>query len=536
MPTSRTTSPSRRTETTAAASAALPGALLDPAVYPHPAEAPALVETHASWVVLAGAYAYKFKRPVRYAFLDYSTLDRRRAACEAEVALNRRWAPTLYLDVVELAATPDGPRLGVPGTGGEPAVRMRRFAAGDELGALLASRRVCAAELAALGRAIADDHAAAPLPDAASPFGSPATVRQALEATLATLAGADKAVGSGRRRTLAAWADAEFPLVEPLLAARRASGRVRECHGDLHAGNVVRLDGRLVPFDGIEFSAALRTIDCAADAAFLAMDLEHHGRADLAAAFLDAWLERSGDFAAAGVLRWVLVDRALVRAKVAMLAAQRAAAAAAPEAWGQVRAYCATAERLATRPPGLIVITSGLSGSGKSRLAAALVTQLPAVRLRSDVERKRLAGLAPLVRSDSPAGGGLYTRALTRRTYARLADCAGPLARAGISVLLDATYLEARERERAAAAARASLAPFAILECAAPVEVLYARLAAREGDPSEASLAVLERQLAAAEPLSAVERGRALHIETGEPVDACAIAGALRAAAVPPAG
>jgi aminoglycoside phosphotransferase family enzyme/predicted kinase len=486
--------------------------------------------------VLAGPFAYKFKRPVRYAFLDYSTVDLRRAACEAEVALNRRWAPTLYLDVVELAATAAGPRLGVPGTSGEPAVRMRRFAAGEELGALLTSGRVAVAELAALGRALADDQAMAPLPDTASPLGSPATVRAALDASLAALTGADAVLGSGHRRTLAAWAEAEFPLLEPLLAARRASGRVRECHGDLHAGNVVRLDGRLVPFDGIEFSAALRTIDCAADAAFLAMDLDHHGRADLAAAFLDAWLERSGDAAAAGVLRWFLVDRALVRAKVAMLGAQHATVAAAPAAWDAVRAYCATAERLATRPPGLVVITCGLSGCGKSRLAAELVPRLPAVRLRSDIERKRLAGLAPLARSDSPAGGGLYTTALTRRTYARLADCAGPLARAGISVLLDATYLEARERERVAAAARAALAPFVILECAAPVEVLCARLGARRDDPSEASLAVLERQMALAEPLTAAERRHALRVDTGSPVDAGAIATALRAAAVPPAG
>ncbi|MBS0373231.1 MAG: AAA family ATPase [Proteobacteria bacterium] len=540
MPTSRTTNRSRRIEATAALdpapSAALPALLLSPAIYPHPVAVPTLVETHASWVVLAGPFAYKFKRPVRYPFLDYSTPDRRRAACEAELALNRRWAPMLYLDVVELAVTSDGPRLGVPGGHGEPALRMHRFAAGEQLDALLTAEQVAPAELAAFGRALADVQAAAPVATAASALGRPATVRAALEATLATLAEADEVLGAGRRHSLAAWADAEFPLLEPLLAARRASGRVRDCHGDLHAGNVVRLDGRLVPFDGIEFSAELRTIDCAADAAFLAMDLEHHGRADLAAAFLDAWLERSGDAGAAGVLRWFLVDRALVRAKVAMLSARLATPAATGAAWDRARAYVATAERFATRPPGLVVITSGLSGSGKSRLAAELVGRLPAVRLRSDVERKRLAGLPPEARSGSPAGAGLYTAALTRRTYARLASCAGPLARAGLSVLLDATYLEARERERVAATARAALAPFAILACEAPLELLCARLGARQGDPSEATLAVLERQLAAAEPLTAVERRHALHVDTSAPVDASAVASALRAAAAPPAG
>ncbi|MBS0395191.1 MAG: AAA family ATPase [Proteobacteria bacterium] len=516
----------------------LPGALLDPAIYPHPAGTPVLIETHVSWIVLAGDYAYKFKRPVRFPFLDYSTLPLRRAACEAEVLLNRRWAGRLYLGVAELVTTRAGLRLDAIGTPLEPAVRMRRFDRAQELDALLERAAATPDDLARLGTAVAAWQATAPVVDPGAPWGRAVDVRAAAAENLAALHGAAVALGAADVAAIADWIADEGERVAPALERRRDGGRVRECHGDLHAGNVVRIDGVLTPFDGIEFSARLRTIDVASDAAFLAMDLERRGRADLAAAFLDAWLGASGDYDCASVWRWFLVYRALVRAKIDALRAGEAgrSAAAAAAAWEDCRGYLTAALRHARRGPGLIVLTFGPSGSGKSWLAARLVPALGAVRLRSDVERKRLAGLAASAASGSAPGAGLYGPDATERTYSRLAALAGALARAGVDVLLDATFLDRGQRTRVAQAAGAAGARLAILECRAPQALLRERVAARRDDPSEATLAILERQLRHVDPLTGAERSIAVTVDADSPPDAAALAAALRVAAAPPAG
>jgi uncharacterized protein len=513
----------------------LPDALLDPAVYPHPAPAPTLIETLVSWVVLAGDYAYKFKRPVRFPFLDYSTVALRRIACAAEVELNRRWAPGLYLGVAELAATPAGPRIDQPGTPLEPAVRMHRFDRKLELDALVARGQVSAAELAALGGAVAGWQAAAGRVDAVAAWGTPAEALAAMDDNLDALRVPGQPLARAALDALKAWTTHEHEDIAALLAERRRRGRVRDCHGDLHARNVVRFDGVLTPFDGIEFDARLRFIDVASDVAFLATDLDRLGRPGLAAAFFDGWLAASGDYEAAAAWRWFLVYRALVRAKVdALRARQLGTDPAAETAWSECRRLIAAATGYASRAPGLIVITCGPSGSGKSHAAAALVEALPAVRLRSDVERKRLAGLAAGARSGAALDSGPYEPASSRRTYAHLAASAAGLARAGVAVVLDATYLDASERRQAAAAARAAAAPFAIVACAAPPSLLQTRIERRRDDPSEATREVLERQLQSAAPLTAAELRHAVHVDSTRPIEPAALAAALRAAAAQP--
>lgn len=514
----------------------LPAALLDPAVYPHAAPDPALVETHISWIVLAGDYAYKLKKPLRFAFLDYSTTALRRAACVAEVTLNRRWAPALYLGVSELVATAAGPRFDQPGTPIEPAVRMRRFDRRLELDALVARGEARADELAGLGAAVAGWQAAASAGDPAAAAGSPDDALAAARENLETLATPGLPVPPAEVAALAAWIEREHAALVPGLAARRAAGRIRECHGDLHAGNVVRLDGALTPFDGIEFSPRLRTIDVASDAAFLAMDLARRGRPDLAAAFADGWFAASGDYAAAGVWRWFLTYRALVRAKVLALRAQQATdAATRASAWAECRGYIAAAAGHARAGTGRLVITCGPSGSGKSRLAAALVTALPAIRIRADVERKRLAGHAPAERHAAAADAGLYAPTITQATYAWLLEAAGGLVRAGLDVIVDATFQDPRQRHAAAATARAAGAGFAILECTAPAALLRARVAARRDDPSDATTDILERQLRGWQGPAAGERACTVRVDTSTAPDAPSIAAAVRAAAARPA-
>jgi uncharacterized protein len=263
-------------------------ALLRPEAYPHPVQEPIrLAETHVSWVVLTGEYAYKLKKPLRLSFLDYSTLERRRALCAEEVRLNARHAPGLYLGVSTIGGSPDAPRVDGAGPALEYAVRMRQFAASEELGALLASGSATGEDLAGLGAAIARLHALARPAAAGTAHGDPDDVHRITRenfAELRRLPGAEQA--PGRLEALERRLDALHARLAPRMRERRAGGWIRECHGDLHCGNVVRWRGQLTPFDGIEFDPALRFIDVVNDVAFLSMDLAERGHADLRLAAL----------------------------------------------------------------------------------------------------------------------------------------------------------------------------------------------------------------------------------------------------------
>ncbi|HRN64835.1 MAG TPA: AAA family ATPase, partial [Alicycliphilus sp.] len=339
------------------------------------------------------------------------------------------------------------------------------------------------------------------------------TIADVLDQLAALLSGAEAA----RLAALRAWFGARQPALAGHWAARRAAGQVRECHGDLHLGNVVRIDGEITAFDCLEFSPALRWIDTLADAGFLTMDLHAHGRPDLAWRFLDAYLAASGDYAGLAVLRPYEVYRALVRTLVARLRASQGGAAQGPD-------YLACAERLAAPLGARLLITYGLSGSGKSTAAAQLLQQ-GAVRLRSDVERKRLHGLAPL--DDSAALGlDIYTSEASRRTFAQLAAQARALLAAGYPVIVDAAFLRRRERDAFHALARELGLPFAILHCHADPDRLRERVRQRRaagGDPSEADLAVLARQQQQAEPLAPEEQERTLDLATDQAWDAPAL-------------
>jgi hypothetical protein len=446
------------------------------------------IETHISWVLLAGARAYKIKKPVTLPFLDYGTVERRRACCMQELALNRRFAPALYLGVVELA--------------GEPAVEMRRFDEESRLDHVSSNGDLTGAHLTQLARTLAafqEQAAVAP-----AEFGTPERIRaDALENfdELLRLLPVEVPLLTRLRQ----WTEDEWRRHEADFTRRRAAGRVREGHGDLHLGNLVLLDGRVVPFDGIEFNEGFRCIDVASEIAFTLLDLLDHRRPGLAGWLLDAWLVASGDYDALAVLRFYLVYRAMVRAKVAALRGQATAAAAdAQEAAG----YLALAARLTVPPAPNLTITCGPSGCGKThatnrRLASA--DFLHTVRVRSDVERKRLFGLAP----EAASGGAIYTPEATLRTYARLAELAEEAIRSGWSVIVDAACLKRAERDAFRALAEKLNVSFAILAPAATPEECARRLAARRGDASEATVAVMEQQLRWLEPLGADEPAQA---------------------------
>lgn len=452
-----------------------------------------VIETHISWVLLGPELAWKIKKPLRLPFVDYAGLQARRHFCEEEVRLNRRLAPSLYLGVTRITGAPHSPQLDGEGPVLEYAVRMRRFAPGALFSEKAEAGDLGAADIDELAALLAGFHASAPRAEAAGGFAGPPQRRQA---ALAALDGARPLMDEAAHAALKAWLEAEAMVLAPLWTARLADGHVRECHGDLHLANVVRLEGGVAAFDGIEFEPALRWIDVLDDIAFVVMDLWAHQRRDLCFRFLNAWLDVTGDHGGLPALRFSVVYRALVRAQVEQLRSADSPAA---------RRYLDTALAWAAPGNARLFITHGLPGSGKTFASQRIVEREGAIRLRSDVERKRLHGLGML--EDSRAKGvDLYQADTTVRIYAHLFAVARTALQAGYPVILDAAFLRRTERERAHALALALGVPFCIVACEAPLAVLRARLLARRGDASEADAAVLDRLRETAQALSARER------------------------------
>lgn len=521
-----------------------------------------LVETHISWVLLGRTHVWKVKKPVRTGFLDFTSMQTRHACCVEEVRLNRRMAPELYLGVVAIIGTPGRPRVaGLPvgarvgeRDGAAPAcatqdgtvapvidhaVLMRRFASGALFSERLAAGLLDAATVGRFARRLAMFQRDAARVDATMPWGC---AERICADTALALRGIAVAVPASL-----SWVEAvrlRFAALEerlgPVFDERRRLGLVREGHGDLHLANVVVLEDQVTGFDCIEFDPGLRWIDVQNDAAFLAMDLLAHGRADLAWGFLDDWLAAIGDYEGVAVLRYYLAYRAVVRELVAALGRASAAARVAPDPAPTVPTanarpdYARLVDTLLAPAPPRLLITHGVSGSGKSHVARALLESAGAIRLRSDVERKRLHGLDGLAHSHSRLGEGLYTGPVTTQVYERLRVLAAMALDAGWPVIVDATFLRAADRDRFRQLARERGAPFAILDCRADEAVLQERVQARLTagiDPSEADRAVLEQQLAHREILRADELREAIVVDTSRGrTDAAAISRAWRPA------
>ncbi len=478
-------------------------ALLDPHCYAHPAQRVELVETHISWVLLAGDFAYKIKKPLKLPFLDFSTLDRRRSSCLDELRLNRRFAPDIYQEVVSICNTPQAPHFGGSGTAIEYAVKMRRF---DEAGRL---DRVCARgdlqprHLSDLADTLVAFYEAAATPPPASRFGTAgAALLTALE-NFDELKQVSLAPGvSARLAALQLWTEVQHQQLAALMERRRQRGRVRECHGDLHLANLVLIGDQVRMFDCIEFNEDLRWIDVASDIAFTYVDLLEHDRPGLANWLLDELLSRSGDYEAALLLRFYAVYRAMVRAKVAGIRL-----AQTPGGECEIMAYVALAERLVAPRPRRLVITHGLSGCGKTLASDQLLQSDPdasTLRLRSDVERKRLFGLAGTGRSHSALDAGIYAADAHLQTYAHLRRLATMLLDAGWSVIVDAAFLKRADRDAFRALANKAGVNFSILAPAATPAQLRDRILARDAkghDASEATLEVLAQQMNTLEPL-----------------------------------
>ncbi|WP_088286354.1 bifunctional aminoglycoside phosphotransferase/ATP-binding protein [Ideonella sp. A 288] len=476
-------------------------------------------ETHISFVLVAGGRAYKLKKAVTLDFLDFGSLSERHRLCLEELRLNRRLAPSLYLDVVPVTGTWQRPRFGGDGPMIDAAVAMRAFPQQGLWDRMAARGELHGAHVDALAAQLLAFHREAAVAGAQGPLGHAAQVRQPMLDNLQALAAsADACLGPtltpAALAALREWEAAEFAALAPVFEARLHDGFVREGHGDLHLGNVAMVDGRVTVFDCIEFNEAFRWGDVVGEIAFLAMDLHAHGLPALAHRFVDACLEGSGDHAGARVLRWYLVYRALVRAKVAVLRAGQQHGGDD----GAVQRYLALAAGWCRAPRPVLMITHGFSGSGKTTGAQAVLEAIGAVRIRADVERKRLFGLGSLDRSGSAPGAGLYSAEATAATYAQLLARARPVLAGGHHVILDAAFLSAAQRADAQRFASSLGVQTVILSFEADVDTLLARLlerTTRADDASEADAQVLALQTRTAQPLSDEERMRTVPIGSG---------------------
>ena len=472
--------------------------------FPHVVTSVRLIETHISWVLLVGRYAYKIKKALDLGFLNFTDLEARRFYCSEEIRLNSRLAPKSYLEVIPIGGNFESPEFGVqPAI--EYAVRMRRFASAKELDHLLALGKLEPMHMDQLAGMLSAFHGKLPRAQADSGFGTAETIhaaaRQSVEQLFSFLkTPADIAVVTALKMTL----EKEFVACEKYFKQRLAAGFVRECHGDLHLGNLVFIGKQPVPFDSLEFDPALRWIDVIDEVAFLVMDLLHGQRSDLAYRFLNAYLELSGDFAGMAVLRFYLACRAAVRAKVNAIRAFQPDSNPEAQALTVCRSYLMLAgECLAERRPALI-ITHGLPGSGKSYFAQAALERLQAIRIRSDVERKRLFGMNPLDNSHLRAGIDIYSAEATRLTYTRLYELAHEVLIAGFPIIVDAAFLKQDEREQFHKLALSLSVPFAIVSLKASEVTMIARIKKRNvdrSDPSEADSAVLKIVKVAKQPL-----------------------------------
>lgn len=456
------------------------------------------IDTHGAVVFLSGDRAYKLKRAVKFPYMDFSTSGRRAAMCAAEIDINRQLAPEIYIGVAPVRRGDDGELvLGEPGEACADAVDwlvvMRRFDEDGLLDRMAARGALTPALMTALGTRIARFHDG--LPAIPEGFSGPDDYRHSVAADVRQMREAGERLDPPTSEALAdAMPCALEPWVE-LVARRQAAGAVRRCHGDLHLRNIVRLAGEPVPFDAIEFSEKIANIDVLYDLAFTLMDLSRQGLGALANRLLNEWLWRIADLPAAphdealALLPLFLSRRAAIRAYVDSAVTAVSGADNAP-----ARAYQQAALAFLQPASPRLVAVGGLSGSGKTTLALKLapgIGRAPgAAVVRSDVERKRLAGVG--LEARMPAGS--YTPGSSARVYAVLLARAERILRAGHSVILDAVFAREDERQAAQALAEKVGVPFEGIWLDVPKDVAQARVAARRGDASDATPDVVERQ------------------------------------------
>jgi aminoglycoside phosphotransferase family enzyme/predicted kinase len=502
------------------AQSSLIASLQDPDIYPHPVSSIELFETHISWVILTGSFAYKIKKAVDLDFLDFSTLDLRRHYCEEELRLNKQWAPELYLEVLPICGSYDRPMIGGDDRVIEYAVKMVQFPQSAQLDNQLNAGLLQEKDLYELAETIAGYHEKAKIIEYANDKES---VRKVTAPMLENFTPLKQAIDMDLLARVQQWTATSLRELKPALIQRRKDGFVRECHGDLHLANLVRSAEGIVAFDCVEFSAELRNIDVISDVAFLVMDLVAHARQDLAFVFLNRYLECTGDYSGMDLFGLYFVYHCMIRAKVAAIrSVERADDAGREEDIETLKHNLAVAARWIDGPEPRLIAMHGYSGSGKTWVSSRLMSQLPAVRVRSDIERKRRFGLDENASSDSLPGKGIYSNQAKAGVYESLIETAGALLWAGFNVIIDASFLKQTDRQSAVALAERQKVSMVFVDTSADRPELDRRLREREvrgGDASEADIEVLRHQFDRSEPLVAAERKHTVFVTTDASID-----------------
>lgn len=500
--------------------------LLRPDAYTHEAGDIQLIQTHISYVVLAGAYAYKIKKPLDLHFLDYSTLERRRLMCEEEVRLNRRLCAEAYLGVERIVRRDGGYRVGGEGEALEYAVHMHRMPREAMMPALLARGAVAPDDIRRIASVLATFHATSASDERIARFGSTEALRANWEENFEQTAPyIGRTITRAQHDLMRDYVGRFLRDRAALIEERVATGRVRDCHGDLRSDSIViHPDGDICIMDCIEFNDRIRFGDVAGDVGFLAMDLDFRGRPDLADELMSAYLNAIDDETLPCVLDFYRAYRAYVRGKVEsmQLDEPEVADVVRAAALERARAYFALAQRYAETPKRrVLLVTSGLSGSGKSHVGAAVAARLGAAFLRSDTTRRQLFDIAAEGRGEAAYGEGIYTEESRTRVYATMHERAAQHLRAGLPVVLDATYARTADRAAALRVADETETPTLVLHVVADEETVRSRLARRAEEPAGASDARWETYVAQRErfePPDDVPSHRLLRIDGAAPL------------------
>jgi aminoglycoside phosphotransferase family enzyme/predicted kinase len=497
--------------------------MLDPSFYPGQTEPVTLVQTQMSFLFMAGDFVYKVKKPVNLGYLDYTTLTLRHALCHQEVALNRRLTSDIYLGVVPVRRLESDYVLGGNGRAVEYAVKMRRLPGDRMLNVLLGRDAATPDMMRHLAVKLAGfHHAAASGPDI-DPFGSPEAVRINVEENFSqTEKYRGRLVSAGKHQRVREWALGYLAEKRALFEARVSAGRIRDCHGDLHAQHICFSDAIQV-YDCIEFNDRFRYCDVASEIAFLAMDLDRYGRGDLARVFVEAYLDASGDLEMRELLGFYRCYRACVRAKVEGFKSDDPYIGAAEKSAAESAAggYWDLAARYARTRPLLLVMT-GLMGTGKSTVAEQLARRAGFEVLSSDILRKALAGIPVTEHRRVGQGKDIYDAEFTRRTYSALFEKAAALLARGQDVILDASFKKKADRQRAREMALSAGADYAIIECVLDEDLTRARLERRlaEGNsPSDGRWEIFAAQKGEFDIISGDGEGRHLVVDTSIPAD-----------------
>lgn len=497
--------------------------MMDPAFYPHRPEKIEMVQTHISYVFIAGDLVYKVKKPVNFGFLDFTTLEKRRHYCEQEVTLNRRLAPDAYLGVVPIGEDEAGGlRLGEGGSIVEYAVKMIKLPQDQMLKELLARGRVAPERMKDIAEKIVDFHARAATGGEIDEMGRIATVRfNCMENFEQTEKYVGLAVTREKYDFMREYVEFFLAKQRELFERRIAEHRIRDCHGDLHIEHICLIDG-IVVFDCIEFNERFRYSDTASEVAFLAMDLDFNGYAHYARAFVDSYILSSGDQDLLKLLDFYMSYRAYVRAKVISFRLDQPGAAEAErkQVVDTASRYYELAFRYAARPirPTMILI-SGLMGSGKSVMAKNIGSYLDAKIVRMDVVRKEMLRIAPTERHYEEFGGGIYSEKVSEDAYKLALSMAAKELEEGRSVIIDASFKRSGERLKAKETAARTGADFFVIECGCPDSEIERRLKRRMSntkEPSDGRWEIFQAQKRDFEPITEIPEGSHIVVDTSK--------------------